>query len=193
MQTKWKKAFLWSSLGGLTIGAVAAAVLDRRRRKEAPSLEVRAIPRGSSRVVLWTERFPVDQQGGIRRAAHDAYVLEPTPFKVWSVLERPSAAGAEETGGSTIYHVTCVRYFDPAAPGGEEEEQLIDRFYGTVAIRDVEGNRHARNRVARGGILELAKCLVGGSVNGIETGESHRSAAPILNFRFESRSGAEAQ
>ncbi len=85
----------------------------------------------------------------------------------------------------TIYHVTHRRCLDSDVSGLCGDESVLQRFYATVAVQDVDGTQHGRNRIARGGILVLSKCLVGGADNGIETGEVHRSAAPILNFRFE--------
>ncbi len=95
--------------------------------------------------------------------------------------------------GSRIYHITHKRCLDPVASGLCGDESILQRFYATVAVQDMDGKRHGRNLIARGGILVLSKCLVGGAENGIETGEVHRSSAPILNFRFEAGSGGEVR
>jgi hypothetical protein len=62
---------------------------------------------------------------------------------------------------------------------------LQDRFYGTIAALEPGSNRLIREEIGRGAILGIRKCSVGGASNGVETGEIHRSAAPILNYRFE--------
>ena len=179
MQPKWKKTFLWSSIGGISLGTAAAAVIRARRKSRPRPLQFRKIPSECTRVTLWTQRFQQAQQGS-DCTAHDTYVLEATPFKLWSVLQLH--AGSE---GSAIYHITHRRCLDPVASGLCGEEQILQRFYATVAVQDMDGKQHGRNLIARGGILVLSKCLVGGAENGIETGEVHRSEAPILNFRFE--------
>ncbi|NWG12122.1 MAG: hypothetical protein HXY20_01155 [Acidobacteria bacterium] len=186
MHAKWKRVFLWSSVGGLTLGTVAAAIIGARKRSQTRTLQFRKMPSGCSRVTLWTQRFRHSEQG-TDYSARDTYILETTPFKLWSVLELP-----DRSGGSTIYHITLRRSLDPVEPALPGKEVTLDRFYAAVAVEDPDGRQRAQNVVARGGILILSKCLVGGAANGIETGEVHRSAAPILNFRFESFPGADA-
>jgi hypothetical protein len=182
MRSKWARAFLWSTLGGAAVGA-AAVLAGRGRRKRDPVLRCQMIPEGCSRVVLWTEAFRVKDGEGVS-TYHDTYVLQVTPFKAWSVLELPSEAGQAGAEGSTVFHVTHLRARDGA--GAEPaEESVLDRCYGTIALIDPDGEPCGRNRLARGGVLQVAECLVGGAANGVETGNAHRSAAPILNFRFE--------
>jgi hypothetical protein len=48
----------------------------------------------------------------------------------------------------------------------------------------LEGKSRRANSLARGGILEIDKCYVGGSSNGVLSGETHRSPGPILNYQF---------
>lgn len=182
MRSKWAKAFIWSTLGGAAVGA-AAVLAGTRRRKQPPVLRCQRIPEDCSRIVLWTEAFQVREADGAC-ACHDTYVLQVTPFKAWSVLELPSEPGRAGPEGSTVFHVTHLRardVIDAPAP----VETVLDRYYGTITLIDPNGESCGRNRLARGGILQVAECLVGGSANGIETGNVSRSAAPILNFRFE--------
>jgi hypothetical protein len=180
MKSPWKKAFLWSSLGSIAIGTIVAFA-KRTRSPQGPALEYRAIPADCQTISLWTEQFKIDD-GASDLAVQDKYVLRVTPFKVWSVLE----ADGERVLGAVIYHVTHVRYAETA--GGEgypDEGKLQDRFYGVVSSQISGESGSRRNQIARGGILEFRKCLVGGAANGVETGEVHRSLAPILNYRFE--------
>ena len=124
---------------------------------------------------------------GGSETVHDRYLLQATPFKVWSVLELPDGSSVPGTGGSDIYHVTHSRLWDGAeGESGPGEGRILERFYGTVTVLDPDGKPCGANLLARGATLEIARCLVGGASNGVETGEYHRSAAPILNFRFQS-------
>lgn len=182
MRSKWARAFLWSTLGGAAVGA-AAVLAGTRRRRQLPVLRCQRIPEGCSRVVLWTEAFQVQEADGTH-TCHDTYVLQVTPFKAWSVLELPSEPGGGGPEGSTIFHVTHMRAREvPGSPA--TVDAVLDRCYGTISLVDPNRESCGRNRLARGGVLQVAECLVGGSANGVETGNVRRSAAPILNFRFE--------
>ena len=184
MKSGWKRMFFWSSLGGVAVGA--AVVLARKAHPtQTPLWDYQRIPVDCRRASLWTEQY-VSRECDGNFPAQDKYVLQLTPFKIWSVLETDGGRVGEKPEGTPIYHVTHLRYSGKA--GGEgypDEGRLQDRFYGTIAVVRPEDRPSPRNYVARGGILEIRKCLVGGASNGVETGEVHRSAAPILNYRFE--------
>jgi len=154
---------------------------------ESRPLSCRKLPRECHAIGLWTERFEVAEPGA-RFFVHDRYDLQPTSFKVWSILDLPSAglSGSSGPEGSAIYHVTRRRIPDEDEGNSVKLLQpLQERFYGVVAVLDASGRFCAGSAIARGGILEIKKCYVGGSSNGVESGEIHRSAAPILNYRIE--------
>jgi hypothetical protein len=185
MKAEWKRAFIWSSLGGLILGS-AVALARRARRPQLPPVDLRPVPFGCSRISVWTEHFQVDENGNAAQV-QDRYLFQSTPFKVWSVLEaQPGADPGARPAGWTIYHVTHLRFFEgSAAEELTDQGQLQDRFYGTIAVIDPECDRPVRDRLGRGAILAIRKCSVGGARNGVETGEIHYSSAPLLNFRFE--------
>ena len=177
MRARWTKAFLWSTLGGAAVG-VTAVLAGRRRRSAPPVLRCQRIPDGCSRVVIWTRGFQIEAPDG-PQTVHDTYVLQVTPFKAWSVMDLPSDPGdGRTTEGSDIYHIAHSRTRDGA-------ETVLDRCYATIDLIDAHGKSCGRNRLARGGVLRVRECLVGGAANGIETGNVRLSAAPVLNFRFE--------
>ncbi len=181
MKAKYKSMFFWSSLGSIAVGA--AFTLARRSRKHDPHpLACRKIPKECHGVSLWTERFEVDDAGSLRYA-HDRYYLQPTPFKVWNVLDLDFHAAPRKPGleGAAIHHVTHWRLLEDNPDG----EQMQDRFYGVVTVVDSSGKSCGNNCIARRGILEIKRCYVGGSSNGVESGEVHRSLAPILNYRID--------
>src|SRR5437773_4085667 len=171
------RAFLWSSLGGVALG-VGVALIGKMARKPALSpLVYEKIPPGCRKISLWTERFEIEAAGKLS-VAHDEYLLQVTPFKVWSFLN------LEE--GIPVYHATVIRHLESA--NGEnmrEEAQIQDRFYGTLSATGGPGESPGPNRLARGALLEFRKCRVGGSSNAVETGDVHRSAGLVLNYRFE--------
>ncbi len=183
MRTKWTKALFWSTVGGAAVGA-AAVLAGNRRRTRAPALICQRIPEGCSRVVLWTETFELRGEDGVQRTCQDIYILQVTPFKAWSVLELPSEPGRSGPEGSAVYHVTHLRAGDAMDPQAARES-VLERYYGTISLIDRNGESCGRNRLARGGVLQVSECLVGGTANGIDTGNVKSSAAPILNFRFE--------
>ncbi len=190
MRADLKRRLLWSSLGGVALGAAVA--LLRVTRKPAPAaLVYERIPAGCKRIILWTERFEIEEDGG-GCVAHDEYLLQSTSFKVWNVLDLTTASPPSEREGSLIFHATIVRYMESKDSGIQSgPARTLERFYGTVAVPNTAGKSPGKNYVARGGILELQKCLVGGAQNGVETGEVHRSAGRILNYRFEYSSADE--
>jgi hypothetical protein len=185
MKANYGKWFLWSSLGSLAVGT-AVALARRSRKVERPPLSCRKVPHGCREIVLWTERFEIEEHGA-RRFVHDRYVLQPTSFRIWSFLDLPSTVrrGGASARGAAVFHVTRTRIADGDEGNSMREALLpLDRFYGTVAVVDPRSGVSCPGGLARGGILEIRKCYVGGSSNGVESGDIHRSSAPILNFRI---------
>jgi hypothetical protein len=183
MNTKWKQMFVWSSIGGVVLGA--AVTIARKKRKDANRpITCRKIPVNCQRFSVWTERFSLEE-GGKQQFAHDHYDFEATPFRVWSVLDLADADKRPQDGAS-VYHVTHIRTYERWEGGDcKEEECVLERFYGAVSAIGNDGKSCGRNMIARGGALEIRKCLVGGASNGVETGERHRSEAKILNYHWD--------
>ncbi len=184
MKAKWKKMFVWSSLGSVMLGT-AIALARRTRRAQVPPLEMRAVPDGSSRISVWTEHFQVECEDGTA-LVQDRYLFQATPFKVWSLLESQGVDLGAGPVSWRIYHVTHLRFHETApAATANEQMQLQDRFYGTISVVEPASGRLIRDEIGRGVTLAIRKCSVGGASNGVETGDIHQSAAPILNYRFE--------
>ncbi len=190
MRANIKRKLLWSSLGGLALGA-AVALLRRPKNSTTIPLTYEPIPTECKKIIIWTERFKSGIEGR-PYIAHDEYLLQSTPFRVWNVLDLTSSAARTRQDGSPIYHATVVRNLEPEGSDAlTESPKTLERFYGTVSILDPAGKSPGLNYLARGAILEMRKCLVGGASNGIETGDVHRSAGRILNYRFEYSAPAE--
>jgi hypothetical protein len=183
MKASWKRFFVWSSIGSLALGATAVLAKKTRKQQVRPLISEK-LPDHCQRLTIWTERFEV-KGNDHRFSAHDKYFLQLTPFKVWSVLDTSACSDAERKAGTHIYHVTHLRLAE--VEEGErfrDYEEILDRFYATVRVFDESGS-FTKNSIARGRFLEFRKCNVGGAVNGVETGEVHRSSSRILNYRFE--------
>ena len=184
MKTKLKNLFIWSSLGGLVLSATITISLRSRRQPSTP-IVCKKIPGECVRFTLWTVQFWLKENAN-QFLARDIYVFQLTLFRVWSVLDFSPAACRSAYEGGTVYHVTHLRRIQlEDATEDPKEERLLDRFYGVVTTIDEGGKACGKNVIARGQILEIRKCRVGGATNGIETGETHRSVAPVLNYRFE--------
>jgi hypothetical protein len=179
MNKQLKKMFLLSSLGSLLVGAGVALARKKGKTGQTAS-QSRSIPADCARILILTEAMEMQDQKGLRR---ERYLLQRTPFKVWSVLDLPANPGIENPEGAAVYHVTWSEILEiPGETAPREIEKA--RFYGTLGTA-APGATIKKNLIARGWILHINKCYVGGAANGVETGDQHRSAAPILNYRFE--------
>jgi len=184
MKAKWKKFFFWSSLGSLALGATLAVAKKPKRKHERP-LIFSKIPGKCQRLLIWTERLQIEEAGA-QIVVRDKYILQPTPFKVWNIMDLATAQGEPSHSGASIFHASHFRLYERGADQESAEEAILqDRFYGTITAIDTHGKSRGAGYIARGGILEIRKCRVGGASNGVETGEVHHSIGKILNFRFE--------
>ncbi len=181
----WKKILNWGGLGTLALGAAWVARKRRRGNGEKPV----PVPDSAQRIEIVTEeRKNVLEGKTYHSRAH--YRLEPTRFRVWSFLRQPEDDESAHKG-QRIYHVTPeVRVFpidDPENPSIVREE----RYYATLHLY-TEGRRDPiPSHLARGHLVEFKKCHVGGSVNGVETGEKVISLAPVARFEVGEESPQE--
>src|SRR5512138_1586880 len=177
MRVRWKRLFFWSSLGSVAV-AVAVSVA-RKARKPAAAPEFYSIPPDCSGLTIRTQLFEAGE-GRAKNAVWDEYSAQPTSFKVWNVLELQPQPSGTNPHGRTIYHISHVRQRRDLPQTGE----LVERFYGTLRSVDPRSRAPRNDELARGTILEIARCYVGGASNGVETGEVHRSGAPVADFVF---------
>ncbi|MFH1574739.1 MAG: hypothetical protein ABIG68_12200, partial [Acidobacteriota bacterium] len=161
MDDKWKKAFWWSSLGGLIVGAtVALARKPKGATTTAPAC--RSIPSDCREIVAYTERFQ-SREDGREQVVRDKYLIQPTRFKLWSVLELGTAAASTKAIGSPIYHIAHLRIAEAETEVAEESSRLLERYYGTITAGVPGGGKCPGNSLARGAFLLSDKCYVGGS------------------------------
>jgi hypothetical protein len=180
-----KKMIVWSSLGSVAAGAVVA--LARRKGKRGPDARFlcEKIPPRCQRVYVWTEPYTMHGSAG-DLLVRSQYILLATPFLVWSVLDLPLSTGVRKAEGGAVYHITHQKSVDArGVDAAETESSEPERYYGTLGALLPGEKAAAKNALSRGAVLEIRKCYVGGSSNGVETGEVCQSPAPVLNYRFE--------
>jgi hypothetical protein len=188
MEKRLKNMFLFSSLGSVLIGA-GVALARNKTKVVSPAFQASRIPADCPQIMVLTEALQLVDRKGLRRGR---YLLQKTAFKVWSVLDLPVTPGKDHPGGATVYYVTWseIEEIPGQTPASETEK---GRFYGTIAA-SVPGEATVRkNFIARGAVLQIHKCYVGGASNGVETGEIHKSDAPVLNYRLEYHSEQESK
>lgn len=179
MKSVWKKLFFWSSIGSVALGT--AVSMAQKNKKITPQTTWERIPPDCRKLTIWTEAFPLSRGGEIS-AASDRYVLLWTPFKVWNILDFGNPEKCDIREGAHVYHVTHWRYF---IHGTEDTGVMMDRYYGTISVRSETDRMCLKNRISRGVVLAINKCYVGGTHNGVETGEVHLSSSPVSHFRYD--------
>ena len=175
MGLRWRK-FLFPGLSGALVGF--AAVLARRRSRRASS--PREVPSSDKRILIVTEEQarPCRGREYLSRAT---YTCEPSPFKVWQFL-RPSGGSNGQAPSQRLYHITPVIEFK-LSDGGKAEVLQEEKFYAT--LYSLIAGRVTADRIAEGALIEFHKCHVGGSMNGIETGEKVVSRSPVALLEIE--------
>jgi hypothetical protein len=180
MEKRLKKMFLFSSLGSVLVGT-GIALARKKTAPVCPASQVRRIPPDCRKIVILTEALLAADGKELRR---EQYLLQKTAFKVWSVLDLPVVPEKDNPGGATVYYVTWSEIRETPGQASRSEKEK-GRFYGTIAATVPAEMVPRKNFIARGTVLQIRKCYVGGASNGVETGEIHKSAAPVLNYRFE--------
>ena len=171
----WKKFFV-PGLSGAAVGFLAMLARARRRRG---SIQFQPVSDDGRGLVVTTQEATRRYQGD-NYLSESTYTCEPTQFKVWSFLDSRESEDAAAPS-HRIYHVTPVIVFR-SRDGAQHETVEQERFYAT--IHAVSGNVTRPDMVAVGALLEFHKCHVGGSMNGIETGEKVVSSAALASVTF---------
>ncbi len=179
---KWRK-LLWGGLSGLALGVVAVVARKRqsRRRAESPV----AIPENIRILTIETEQLDLTYRG---RPYHSrtVYTCNPTRFFVWSIFQGRDS-GQEPEPSLRIFHVEPVVEFQ--STDGEDLQKLAEEsFYATLHLRGQEQGPSLAEQLARGAYLEFKKCHVGGSMNGVLTGDKILTTSPVAHFEFQADS-----
>lgn len=151
---------------------------SRRRSREKP----RAIPEDLAHIVIVTDARQVNK-GDAQGLASTRYRCTPTRFRVWSFL-RPRSDHESGPGGQLIYHVSPEIHFrrDPDSP--HEETLSEESFYATIHLQAESKREALAGKICRGRLLEFHKCHVGGSLNGVETGEKLVTMTPVVDYHL---------
>ncbi len=175
MGLKWKK-FLFPGISGAVVGFAAVLARRRRVRRASVSRDVR----GSEKRILIVAAEQSRPYRGREYLSKVIYTCEPSRFKVWRFLH-PSGEDDGEAASQRIYHITPVIEFK-SSDGDQAEVVQEAKFYAT--LHGLIAGRVTPDRIAEGSLIEFHKCHVGGSMNGIETGEKVVSRSPVARFQF---------
>lgn len=176
---KWKKILL-SGLGGLLLGG--AAILVSKRKKSTATAPLEFIPEDAERVRIETEEMPLvyrDEQ----YTSRGIYTCTVTSFKVWSLLTATSLA-ERPVQSRRIYHISPEIHFQSLRDPEHTEVLAEENFYATLHLYAPSPRSGLPDHIARGRHLEFRKCHVGGSMNGVETGEKIITVAPVAAYEI---------
>ena len=179
MKRKWKK-ILVSGLGGLLVGA-AAVVVTKRKRKPG-KVEIERIPEPVKKVQVETEPRELLYREE-PYVSSTLYTCAPTSFKVWSFL-RKTASKSGPVESQRIYYITSKIHFRSLQKADQKETLTGEKFYATIHGCSPSPRRMLPDHIVRGQHLEFRKCHVGGSMNGVETGD-RIITTPVLRYEIQ--------
>jgi hypothetical protein len=167
----WKPLALWSGVGGLFFGGALFAYKKGYVGNPNPAV---AIPDGAQEVLLHTHPFEV-QVGEQVRSFRCIYHLQPTRFRIWSVLE-------ENKLGHPVFFITPTRY--QLAPEQAEIIHHMESFYAAVGIPRYFKRRDLLDHVRKDSPILFHRALVGGGNHAIPTGEKLISSGKLAEWEF---------
>ncbi|HSR52887.1 MAG TPA: hypothetical protein VLV83_18840 [Acidobacteriota bacterium] len=186
----WKERFKkhkWlglGSLGGLVLGAAAVwAKRSRRKAREAPL----PIPPDVAEVDILTEERLITHRDR-DYLSQAVYRCTPTRFRVWSFLASGGGQGGDQgkPRGLPIYYVSPRVFIRPRGEDESERQVLSEeKFYATLHVYVEDRSEPLPGCIGKGRLVEFHKCHVGGSLNGVETGDRIVTMAPVEDFHFK--------
>ena len=171
IKKNWKPLTLWSSLGGLLFGGALFAYKKGYMRNADPPVP---LPDQLESIDLKTRPFEIRTEDRTR-TVRSQYHLQATPFRIWSVLE-------EGRKGHPVFFVTPRQFL--LGEAGAEEEVQGEPFYAAIGIPKFTKKRDLLDHLHEGSQILFLHCLVGGSCNGIPTGEKTLSTGKIASWEF---------
>lgn len=183
MSVQWKKFLLRAgglALSGLALGTTVSAA----RKKPVPVSPPWWIPDPPPAFSILTEDLQWKREGR-EISSHLEYACQPTQFELWQLLDlelyRVRSERRPARNSLPIFHVVLrVHLHDhgQVLPPFDDE-----RFYATIHTHRGKTATTLASCVQVGRYVEFRKCYVGGSLNGIETGERIVSMAPVREIR----------
>ena len=176
MGLEWRK-YLFPGVSGALVGFAAVLARRRSRRRRAP---VAQDVRGSEKRILIVTEEQARPYRGREYLSRVSYTCEPSRFKVWRFLHS-SEENDGEAASQRIYHIAPVIEFK-SSDGEEAEVVQEEKFYAT--LHGLIAGRVTPDKIAESALIEFHKCHVGGSMNGVETGEKVVSRSPVACLEF---------
>ena len=181
---KWAR-FLFRA-GSLALSGLAlSTTVSAGRTRIPPPSPPWWIPTPPPAFSILTEDMQWSQDDGKAISSHLEYDCQPTQFELWQLLDLDLYRVRTEKGPARqslpIFHVVLRVHLhgqEQALPPFEDE-----RFYATVHTHRGKGVTTLASCVQIGKYVEFRKCFVGGSLNGIETGERVVSMVPVREIR----------
>jgi len=171
LKRNWKPLTLWSGLGGLLFGGAVFAYRKGYVGNANPPVPV---PDKLDGIDLKTHPFEVRIEDRVRRV-RSQYHLQATPFRIWSVLE-------EGQKGHPVFFVSPRQFL--LEEDGTEHAVPAEPFYAASGIPRFYKKRDLLDHLRRDSQIVFLHCLVGGSCNGIPTGEKTLSTGKIDSWEF---------
>ena len=179
---RWKK-ILVSGLGGFLVGGAALLVTKRKRKSKEANLE--RIPEDTELVRIETEPMKLVYREE-PYLSYALYTCAPTSFKVWSFL-KGIPTKAKPAQSQRIYHITPEVHFRSLQQEDHREVLAEEKFYATLHAHSMQPQQTLPDHIACGHHLEFRKCHVGGSMNGVETGDKIVTMAPVVKYEIRRR------
>ena len=158
LKKNWKSLAIWSGVGGLAVGG---AVYAYKKGYVGTPNPAEPLPDDAEELTLETHPFEI-QVGEAVTQARCVYHLQSTRFRIWSVLEEPSA-------GHPVFFVTPTQYVTD--PAGVERTSKMDSFYAAVGIPRYLKRRDLLDHLRQDSQLVFYLCLVGGGNHAVPTGD----------------------
>lgn len=155
----WKGLAFWSGMGGIVAGGALVAYKKGYIRQGAPS--VVPIPDDCEEVTLRMTPGS-DRSREAPQGVKCCYHLHKTPFLTWSIMDKSSR-------GHRVFFVTPR--ITLCGGKGEQDDHRREPFYAVVGTPLYPKKRALMDHIQEGSPVVFFLCFVGGSSNGVLTGE----------------------
>lgn len=174
IKKNWKPIAFWSGLGGLLFGG---AIYAYKKGYVGNNNPVQPLPPDAGEIILQTTAVQVESDEDTH-SVRSEYHLQLTPFRIYSIMDK-------RRPGHPVYFITPNRFV--LMPDGRERTIQTESFYAMVGIPRFAKRRDLIGHVRKDSQVVFHICLVGGSTNGIPTGEKVISQGKLSSWNVLAR------